>query len=385
MIRVLVNLTWLVPGVVGGSEEATTAALRALAEADDPGLDVHLAVLAPFPGAHPDLVDRFPTVVLDQSGSDKARRVLADQTWLPALARRLSADVVHHAGGVVPLRHPGRTVLTVHDLQPLDLPANFSRTKRTYLRLMSRRSFRAADVIVVPSRFTADRVRAHGAPADTPVRVVPWSLGAPTAPDRSSDRPSGRSSEVSGALRGHPYFLYPAITYPHKGHLLLLDAFAQVAADHPDTRLVLTGRPGPLEGTVAARADRPDLRGRVLRTGRIPAAELDRLRSAAVAVVVPSEYEGFGLPALEAVRDGTRVLVASAGSLPEVVPSTDVVPAADVRSWIRAMAEVLDESPEERRDRVDRARAHAAACTPGATAAGLAAAYREAAGRGVAR
>ncbi len=379
MTRVLVNLTWLVPGVVGGSEEATTAALRALASAPErDGLDVHLAILAPFRAAHPDLVDAFDTVTLDLDGSSVVRRVLADQSWLAAQAGRLGADVVHHAGGVVPLRHPGRTVLTVHDLQPLDLPGNFTRTKRTYLRLMSRRSFRAADVVVVPSRFTAERVRAHGAPAGTPIRVVPWAVG--DVPGPGDPAPS-----IAAELDGHPYLLYPAITYPHKGHLLLLEACAQVVSARPEVRLVLTGRAGPLEDRVAERAARPDLAGRVLRTGRLPAAQLDRLRRGAAAVVVPSEYEGFGLPALEAMRDGVRVLVSSAGSLPEVVLADDVVASADPGAWAAAVTSVLDEAPEVRRRHLAEARERAATFSPQRTASGLAAAYREAAGERVDR
>ena len=250
---VLVNLLWLVPGVVGGSEESITDALRAVADLmgsdlNTEGLDLHLAVLRPFLTAHPDLADRFPLEVLDSDGSDKVRRVLAEQTWLASAARRVGARVVHHAGGIVPLRHPGRVVLTLHDLQPLDLPDNFSTAKRSYIRAMARRSVRAADVVCVPSAFTRDRaVELLGAPAEKFV-VVPWSVASrppsttpPSAPasPASTRLASTWPASTLPASTTHlvpegRYFLFPAITHPHKNHSVLLDAFAALVRDDPD-------------------------------------------------------------------------------------------------------------------------------------------------------
>ena len=388
MTTVLVNLTWLVPGVVGGSEESTTAALRSLAgvlDGPDAGPDrpeVRLAVLAPFVDAHPDLVDRFPTRVAPIAGRSRVRRVIADQTWLARQAVDLRADVVHHAGGVVPLRHPGRIVLTVHDLQPLDLPGNFSLVKRTYLRAMTARSLRAADVVLVPSGFTADRVRHHGLPPDTPVRVVPW-----TVPDVDGDAPDAADlgPRLAAELDGHRVLLYPAVPYPHKGHLLLLDAFAGVLERHPEARLVLTGGRGPLDPAIADRSARPDLSGRVLRTGRIPAGQLGALFDRADVVVVPSTYEGFGLPVLEAMVRRVRVLSSAAGSLEEVACPEDVVRAGDVSGWTSAMVDVLDEDPAARAAALDRAWARTRDGDPDRTGRGLLDAYRTAAGRGPGR
>ena len=348
-MRVLVNLTWLVPGTVGGSEESTTDALRALLE-HEPSVEPTLAVLPSFAAAHPDLAEACPTLVLDNSGSLKASRVLAEQTWLARRTRELRPDVVHHAGGVMPLRHPGRTVLTIHDLQPLDLPENFSLAKRTYLRTMIGRSARAADVVAVPSHFTARRVSERlGVPAER-IEVVPWSVvsldrvrggdpvdgdpeGESSGDGNPSDRDSGDGYPGDGdlgddspggspAAGSAPIFLYPAITYPHKNHLVLLEAFALYRRTQPDARLVLAGGAAQCEAEVTQRIERPDLAGSVERPGRVPRPEMERLYRSATAVLVPSRYEGFGLPALEAMSRGVPLVVASAGSLPEVVGAT---------------------------------------------------------------
>lgn len=361
--EVLVNLLWLVPGVVGGSEESVTDALRALTAAGS-DVSLRLAVLEPFVRAHPDLAAAHPLEVLDLDGRDKARRVLAEQTWLARTTRRRRPGAVHHAGGTVPLVHPGRVLLTIQDLQPLDLPQNFTRTKRTYLHTMLGRSARAAELVCVPSEFTRRRVEALLGVGGDRVRVVPW-YPRPV--------PAQVPAPPAGVVPEGRFLLYPAITYPHKNHLVLLEAFAHV---DDDVTLVLTGGAGPDEAEVMARARRLGLADRVRRPGRVPAAHLEALYAAATAVVVPSRYEGFGLPALEAMQRGCPVVVSDAGSLPEVARAEDLVPADDVTAWRDAMQAVLSLSPAERAQRVVEGRTAAARFDAARTADGMLGAYR---------
>jgi len=382
---VLVNLMWLVPGVVCGSEESVTDALRAIDEAAPADLQLHLAVLRPFVDAHPDLVDAFPTSVSALDGADKARRVLAEQTWLAATARSLGAEVVHHAGGTVPLVHPGAVVLTIQDLQPLDMPRNFSLVKRTYLRTMLGRSARAARVVCVPSEFSRQRVVELLGVAPDRVRVVPWSPrpvpAATSVAHGSGDIGSGDIGDHSAGgsqVPDGPFLLYPAITYPHKNHLVLLEAFARLAGTARDARLVLTGGASSTEDEVRTRIDELGLGDRVVRTGRVGAGQLESLYAAATGVVVPSRYEGFGLPVLEAMLRDRPVVAARAGSLPEVARPEDLVDPDDVTGWTAAMQSVLTLSDRARSERIAEGRRAVARFTPGRTAAGLVDAYRAA-------
>jgi len=239
-VRVAVNLAWLVPGVVGGSEEATLAALRAVADAPDAaGTEVVLFGTPRLFDAHPDLVERFETHTVGTS-TNRLRRILAETTELPAAIEAVGVGLVHHAGGVLPLRSPRPACVAVHDIQPVDLPHNFSFAKRRWLGAMLPRTVRSAEAVTVPSGFVRDRVVERlGAPADR-VSVVPWSV-APAA--RVS------ADEVAAARRRHGldrrYVLYPAISYPHKNHRVLVDAVARLGGEPAD--LVLTGRPGPLD------------------------------------------------------------------------------------------------------------------------------------------
>ena len=387
--RLLVNLLWLVPGRVGGSEESVTTMLRAVADELVPGEfpEVHLAMTPAVQAAHPDLAERFEVQVVDLDARSKPRRVLAEQTVLATVARQLDAQVVHHAGGIVPLAHPGRVVLTVHDLQPLDLPGNFTATKRTYVRAMVGRSARVAQVVCVPSEFTRGRVMELLKVPDDRVVVVPWAAPpVPQLPGHASPHPPVRADEgqpdpgLADHVPTRPYFLWPAITYPHKNHQVLLAAFAELVGSGADVELVLAGGLGPSEGDVISTVVKLGLTDRVRRTGRVPAELLERLYGSAAAVVVPSRYEGFGLPVVEAQVRGCPVVVASAGSLPEVAAPADLVDPDDVAGWATAMQDVLRLTDAERQARADRGRALAAAFTPARTAQAQLAAYAMARG-----
>jgi len=386
--RLLVNLLWLVPGRVGGSEESVTTMLRAVADELVPGEfpEVHLALTPAVRSAHPDLAERFEVEVVDLDARSKPRRVLAEQTVLARVARQLGAEVVHHAGGIVPLAHPGRVVLTVHDLQPLDLPGNFTATKRTYVRAMVGRSARVA-VVCVPSEFTRGRVVELLKVPDDRVLVVPWaSPPVPQLPGHAAPYPAGRPDDgrpdpdLDDHVPTRPFFLWPAITYPHKNHQVLLAAFAELVASGADVELVLAGGLGPSEGDVISTVVKLGLTDRVRRTGRVPAPLLDRLYRSAAAVVVPSRYEGFGLPVVEAQVRGCPVVVADAGSLPEVADPADLVDPDDVAGWAAAMRDVLLLTDAARQSRAERGRALAAQFTPARTARAQLAAYRQARG-----
>ncbi len=385
MTRVLVNLLWLVPGVVGGSEESTTDALRAVADVLDAQdasarIDLHLAVLLPFADAHPDLAARFPLHVLDQDGRDKRRRVLSEQTWLPATTRAIGAEVEHHAGGVLPLRHPARSVLTVHDLQPLVMPENFSSMKRRWLATMLPRSARRAAMVFTPSDPASASVVDLLHVSEDRVRTVPHGIEPPRPV------PADEIASVRQRYRlGTQVVLYPAITYPHKDHLTLVQAFGRLARSRPDVTLVLPGAAGPSEADVTAAIRASGAGDQVRRTGRIPWSDLAALYACATAVAVPSRFEGFGAPALEAMAAGVPVVVADATALPWVVGDADLkFRPGDVAQLAGELARILDQ-PAAHATLAEAGRVRAGRFSWDRAAHDLAAGYRAAASMGETR
>ena len=371
-MKVGCNLLWLVPGSVGGSEMATVALLRQIAASPPGDVELELFALDAFGQTYPDLVEAFPVHTIPLTGRIRGVRVAAENSWL---ARQTAGvDVVHHMGGTLPVVRGAPGVVTIHDLQPFDMPDNFTLTKRTYLRRSIPRSVRMAAGVIVPTEFVRrGMIDRFGVAADR-VGVTPWGVEPPT---------TQVSVAQVQARYGLPrrWFVYPSFTWNHKNHGLLLRAFAMVAAREHDVMLVLTGGEGPAEQHVRDQVSALGLRGRVRRTGLIPYRDVLAIVRGAVAMTFPSRYEGFGLPVLEAMSLGTPVLSSDAGALPEVAGgAATLLDIDDPEAWDEAMTRMLHDG-EERARLAGAGRAHVAGYTWRRTAEGTLDTYRSAARR----
>jgi len=322
------NLLWARPGRVGGSEDYFVRQLLGLREVQHE-FDVHAFVLPGFEEAHPELNGtRFVTAPL--SGQQRPVRVAMEHTWLNATARRHRMALMHHGGGSVPAGGPQPAVLTIHDLQWHDYPAYVKPLKLRYLRLSTPRSIRRARVITVPTEFVKRTVvDAYGVDPGIVVPVrhgMEQHLGA-----GATDEATLRSKYGLGT---GPIVVYPAMTHPHKRHDFLVDL---VAGPWQDITLVLTGGAGAAEDALRARIEQRRVANRVVRTGRVPAADRDGLIQMALAVAFPSEYEGFGAPALEAMALGSPLIASDRGSLPEVVGDAGLVLPLAEDAWADAL------------------------------------------------
>jgi alpha-1,3-rhamnosyl/mannosyltransferase len=339
--RIGINLLWIVPGEVGGSEEYTIGLLRAMHQLDADDLEIILYVNRRFAREHREVCELFTTVVAPIEGTSRPARVLVEASWLAMRTRRDALDAVHHAGGTMPPVRSAPGIITLHDLQPITHPERFGRIKRTYIRTLVPRSLRSASRVVCLASFTArDAVEIAGV---DPSRVVLVPCGI----DEISNAVSvERRDAVLSAhrLSAGAYLLYPAITYEHKNHRTLISAFERVHRSHPDVRLVLTGGSGPMEQAVVEQIDALGLGDAVHRAGRIPAEELDILLREAAAMAFPSSYEGFGLPVLEAMARGCPVIASGVGGLVEVGgPAAAFVDPFDVDGWVSAILAVLED------------------------------------------
>ena len=333
MAKVGINLLWLVPGVVGGSETYTTRLLHGLVERSSE-IDYTLFALPQFAGAHTDLAKSFKIAFAPVTGHWKSFRIAGENSWLAAQSRRRHIDLLHHAGGTVPLVRGTRSVLTIHDLQYLYYPEYFTKAKLNYLKKMVPRSAEVARLILTPSEFSRRTVIERLNIDPSIVVVVPHGISPRTV------KASGDVRERYG-ISGR-YFLYPAITYPHKNHLVLIDAFAKVLEHYPDTMLVLTGAKGSMEVRIAKEVAKLGIHDKVLRLGYIPSADLDALYMEAVAMTFPSRFEGFGAPVLEAMARCCPVIAANATATPEVVEDTGILASPDNSDqWAQAMAYLL--------------------------------------------
>jgi alpha-1,3-rhamnosyl/mannosyltransferase len=225
--------------------------------------------------------------------------------------------------------------------------------------------------VIVPSGFVRDTVLANTDLEPSKVVVVPHGVERGTNPTAASDL-------VARYGLDGPMVLYPAITYPHKGHATLVEAFARVLVDEPSAVLVLPGRADASEPELLSQVDRLGIGARVRRLGRIPAADVAGLYDLAAVVAVPSTYEGFGLPALEGMAHGAPVVASDATSLPEVVGDAGLLVApSDVEGWASAIGGLLGD-PRRRTRLAAIGLQRAQGFGRAANAAGLAEVYRTA-------
>jgi glycosyltransferase involved in cell wall biosynthesis len=248
-----------------------------------------------------------------------------------------------------PLFYRGPLVLTIHDIAPVALPEIMgSALKARYARLLIERAAARATAILCDSAFTASELQARTA-AD-PAKLTVVHLGLDT--DWPSEAAPHREPDAV------PYLLYVGNVKPNKNLSLLLNAFAQVMSRLPH-RLVLAGRMrGFGSGDDAVLQQAEGLGDRVRFTGEIPDSGLIGLYAGAGALVLPSLYEGFGLPLLEAMQMGCPVLSSNAASLPEIGADAALYfDPRDVQSLADRLLQVTDQPLMNRLRAAGRARA----------------------------
>lgn len=353
------NLLWLRPGDVGGTETYARRVIRALITQGSVG-DLHLF------GTEPaiDAVRPATGAIVPHSAAPgpipPARRVLLERTWLRSATRSVDLDVLHHLGGTVPFDSDIPLIVTIHDLQPLDEPENFAPVKVRFLRTAIPAAIARASLITTPSDWVRSRVIARF--DIDPRRVETVSAYAEPVDLSAVATPSPRI-EALGA--NGPILLFPAMTLAHKNHRFLFNAFGDALRRDPDLQLVCVGAVGRDHDELVADAAAVSPRIRML--GHVSKEDLDALYRIADVVVFPSRYEGFGLPVLEAQNYGVPLICSNTTALPEVAGMGALfLDPTDRASWADAMVERF--GPNERGPIVARGFANAQRYSIDATA-----------------
>jgi glycosyltransferase involved in cell wall biosynthesis len=273
--------------------------------------------------AHPQVLARlwersqlFEAVPLDPRRL--AHRIWLEQRALPALFARREVDVILAPNNVGPLWTEMPTVVTIQNVEPLegveeDVPWSY-RLRLRGLRALTVTSARRARTVIAVSRFAGDLIRRRVGSSGWPVEVIP--LGAPD--DRDASLPAdGAEYRRTLGVRS-PYLLAVSAVKSTKNYPRLIEAFAR--ADLPGVMLVIAGG---IEQPWAGRAlreavARHAVADRICEVGYVAGPMLRALYDGALAVVMPSVLESFGLPALEAMAYGRPVAVARIPPLLEI-------------------------------------------------------------------
>lgn len=274
-----------------------------------------------------DTANRYVVLHSRKDGASISQRFARANVWTPAhhrlerlalsvelLSHRL--DVLHSPDFIPPFRGAHRHVITVHDLTFLHYPQYLTADSRRYYNAQIFAACRHADHILTVSEATKHDLIERLNVASSKITVQPHGVASAYRPLKAAE-----VDPVRAALSlPDRYFLHVGTWEPRKNILGLLKGYRQLLDRFPDAPpVVLVGRPGWLFESIRAEIDILGINERIYWRSSVNDAQLPAVYNAALALVAPSFYEGFGMPALEAMACGTLPIVSNRSSLPEVV------------------------------------------------------------------
>lgn len=261
--------------------------------------------------AHDSLVTRFRRTNLWTPAHHRLERLA-----LSIELARHRLDLLHSPDFIPPLRGARRHVITVHDLTFLHYPQYLTADSRRYYNDQIAQAVRHANHILADSEATRiDLMNMLDVPAD---RITVHMLGVD---ERFRPLPPETLEAHRRALALPPeYILFVGTFEPRKNIGGLLEAYKELLGQLPSAPpLVMVGQRGWLFDETMAQVKAMKLDTRILWRESVTDEQLPAVYNLAAALTMPSFYEGFGLPALEAMACGTVPIVSSRSSLPEIV------------------------------------------------------------------
>lgn len=282
-------------------------------------------------------------------------RLVSLATSQPSWLRRDRPDVFWSPAHRFPAWLPAKTarVVTIHDVCWDRAPQTMRPATRWLDAVLMPRALRQADRIIAASGSTRDDLCARF-PGVSDRIVVVHEAASPGPP------PLSREALSSWGLQA-PYVLFVGTLEPRKNLTRLVQAFAQIVSALPhQPTLAIAGAPGWGDVDVEAESTRLGISERVRVLGRVDDAALATLYAHAELLALPSLYEGFGLPLLEALAHGTPVLYGDNSSMPEVAGDAGLgVNAESVDSVAEGLSRMLTDG-SLRKTLASRAKAQAA-------------------------
>lgn len=347
-MKVGVNTLFLVPGDVGGTEtylrETLVAAVR-----EYPDVEFILFTNIENNSLFRELFaskDNVRCVCLQFRASIRPLRILLEQLLLPFAVKKQRADILWSPGYTAPFFSCCPQVVTVCDLQYKRFPDDMSRLERAVLDFLVRGACRQCDAVIAISEFSrqelitydfADVKKAH-----THLLGVDPSFGISIS--------EGEKKQCLQQLSlVKPYILCVAHSYPHKKLDVLIEAFAEIEDSIPHN-LVVVGRPRRGEHLINLALASLKGKDRYFRFDQgLPYRTLQILYQSADMFVLPSAYEGFGLPVIEAMLAGVPVVTTREGALKEITEDNAfIVDQINGRKFAEQILKVFSLPEEER-------------------------------------
>lgn len=254
-------------------------------------------------------------LTIEMKSEDRIQRVTWEHLKLPGIVKSIQPDVFHGPANILPLKLSCPSVMTIHDFYHLYCPEYLSWLRRRYLAIVIPKSLRTATRVIADSDYTKkDAIRFANVPAD---KIETIYLGGLNDDELRKTQKNEENIRKLGIAK--PYLLSVGSSLPHKNLVRMIKAFALVSHQIPQD-LILVGEKFKYGSMLQKVADYElkNRQDRLRHLGFVARQELLTLYKNADAFIIPSLYEGFGIPVLEAMQSGCPVISSRLSSLPEV-------------------------------------------------------------------
>jgi len=315
-MRIGLNLLFLIPKEVGGTEIYSFSLIHALSEIDNDN-DYFLIINQESRNLKFPPKNNFHILQCPIHAKNRWSRFLWEQFILPWQALILRLDLVHSLGYISPLILPCKSVATIHDLNYLWIPQSFTAFTRGVQGFFVKQTARHVDHIIVVSEFVKTHLIKYLGISKEKITVI-HEAPKPRGKYSTADKEWSDIKAILGIQE--PYLLALSSKSPHKNIARLIQAHAlNLTKTQSNWQLVIVGHlpDGNNDIEISIRDLRLDTKD-VVFTGYLPDDQFSMVMSRADIFVMPSLYEGFGLPILESSEVGIPVASSSHGSLPEI-------------------------------------------------------------------
>lgn len=274
------------------------------------------------------------------------KRLLWDQLQAPKIAKSMKVDIFHQPGLSTPVFYRIPTVVSLYH----HLPQSLQKKKEFSLGLLGNQyhykwipySVKYAHHCITSSEYSKKSIVEHLGIAPDKVSVVPL---APSGSFISLDQKTKRESK-NRLKRSYPelreYLLFIGTTVPYKNFKLLVQILKELKKVKPMLKLVICGGETNFTSEIMHSFVSEGLETSFLYTGHVPDEILHDLLANAKILLMPSLYEGFGMPPLEAMQCGIPVISSNAACLPETVGDGGILLSPDKSGpWVQSILDIL--------------------------------------------